>query len=177
MMATGFFTTLPVLFPFSASYSNVCSESRAELKPNVNAQDGEVISDWPLTGVFEASLQWLPAQLFGDLEVLESGRYFATYSLTALGGVPCFWKCDDPLPVAWTRSRHSLVVQLLHEGALCMGDASHRQLLAGWKVCFSLPWFTLGSAVMFRNSQVMPETTPLAAEETQVQAELYPATK
>lgn len=90
-----------------------------------------MISDWPLIRVFNASLKWLPAQLFRGLKRLASGRNFATltYSLTALGDVvPYFWMSDGPLPVAWTRSRHSLVTQLLHAGA---GPTA---LLSAWEI-------------------------------------------
>lgn len=86
---------------------------RAQLTTNANAWDGEVISNWPLIGVFNASLKCLPTQLFSGLKRLASGSYFATltYSLTTSGDVvPYFWMSEGPLPVAWTRSRHALVV-------------------------------------------------------------------
>ena len=119
---------------------------RAELTPNVNAWDGEVISDWPLTGVFDASLKWLLAQLFKGWKRLASGRHFATltYSLTALGDVvPYFGMSDSPLPVAWTRSRHFLATQLLRAGA---GPTA---LLSAWEMHHT-DNFWLGGGSAFR---------------------------
>lgn len=104
---------------------------KAEITPNVNARDGEAISDWSLTGLFDASLKCLPAQFFRGLHTLASGRHSptSTYSLAALGDVvPYFWMSDGPLPVAWTRSRHFLVTQLLHAGTESVA------LLSAWEM-------------------------------------------
>lgn len=70
-VGTGFLITLPVL-PLTRVLV-----VRVELVPNLNAWDEEVISDWLLWGVHDASLPQLPAQLFrGFKETCNLSSFF-----------------------------------------------------------------------------------------------------